>query len=63
MPKWDDLKLQAKLKVFRNVTGNVPGSEDENNDCPRLSELEERIVGLLGDDLVFGIQGGVDTQC
>jgi hypothetical protein len=59
--KLPDKKNATQLKAFRNVTGNVPESEDENNDCPRLSELEERIVGLLGDDIVIGIQGGVDT--
>jgi hypothetical protein len=65
--KWDDLKLKAKRKTNRlrgnrNETGNLPLSGDEDQGSEALTEMEERIAGLLGDDLVYGIEGGIDTD-
>ncbi|XP_064628052.1 myb-related transcription factor, partner of profilin-like [Lineus longissimus] len=61
--KWEDLKQKAKKKGYeemkkRQVTGNVPFSDDGENSGDGLNDTEEKIIGLLGVDLVCGLEGG-----
>ncbi|XP_064651370.1 uncharacterized protein LOC135502462 [Lineus longissimus] len=69
--KWDDLKLNAKKKASKKtrsvaVTGNLPLDDPSSGDnCASgggmscsLNDMDERIVGLMGNDLVQGIDGG-----
>ncbi|XP_064619442.1 nuclear apoptosis-inducing factor 1-like [Lineus longissimus] len=59
--KWADLKLQAKKKAAKlrkrfQATGNLSsdnGDDDDDDDVTHLTEIEERIVGLLGIDTVI----------
>lgn len=59
--KWDDLKCSTKKKAARiwrerGITGNVP-----LEDIPELTEMERRILSIIGAEMVQGIPGGVDT--
>jgi Myb/SANT-like DNA-binding domain len=58
--KWVSMRSLAKGKAGtlnreRAMTGGGLGEGEE------LSELEERIVGSLGKEVVFGLAGGFDT--
>ncbi|XP_064632852.1 uncharacterized protein LOC135491119 [Lineus longissimus] len=37
------------------------GDDDDDDDVTHSTEIEERIVGLLGIELINGIDGGIDT--
>ncbi|XP_064643096.1 nuclear apoptosis-inducing factor 1-like [Lineus longissimus] len=57
--KWDDMKSKVKQEaVYVKKDGNVP-LEDA---IPQLTELEERIAGLIGTKIIEGIPGGIDTE-
>ncbi|XP_064639410.1 nuclear apoptosis-inducing factor 1-like [Lineus longissimus] len=61
--KWDDMKSKVKqkavyVKKMLSKTGNVP-LEDA---IPQLTELEERIAGLIGTEMIEGITGGINTE-
>ncbi|XP_064631619.1 nuclear apoptosis-inducing factor 1-like [Lineus longissimus] len=60
--KWEDMKQKAEKTGYeemkkRQVTGNVPFSDDGENSGDGLNDTEEKIIGLLGVDLVCGLQG------
>ena len=60
--KRDDLKSRTKKKAGDqkrdlNKTGAGEASEDLD-----LSDIEHKIIDLIGNTVVFGIAGGLDTQ-
>lgn len=59
--KWDDLKSRTKKKASdhkKNIIG-TGGGEPPADD---LSEIEQKIIDLIGNTVVYGITGGIDTQ-
>ncbi|XP_064639555.1 nuclear apoptosis-inducing factor 1-like [Lineus longissimus] len=62
--KWEDLKTRTKrkatgIKKTVNETGNVPLKDTP---VEQLTDVENRIVGLLGVIRTQGIDGGIDTD-
>ena len=58
--KWEDLKSRTKAKgVFVNQEQTGTGGGKKLN--VQLTDLERRILGLLGETVIRGLPGAVDT--
>ena len=58
--KWDDIKSRTKKRANEiKKDGNKTGGGEMN--ARSLTELEELIISIIGDKLVYGIKGAIDT--
>ena len=57
--KWEDVKSLVKKKAAERAreTSKTGGGTSS----VKLDALEEKILGMIGESLVGGVQGGVDT--
>ncbi|XP_064639783.1 nuclear apoptosis-inducing factor 1-like [Lineus longissimus] len=61
--KWHDLKSKAKQKAAKiNVLTKRTGNKPLGDDVSELTQLEQRIVGLIGVEMIQGIATGMDTE-
>lgn len=59
--KWEDLKTRTKKKASetKKEMGKTGGGEVEGDSA--LTETELRIIGIIGETLVYGLKDGMDT--
>jgi hypothetical protein len=61
--KWDDMKTRTKKKASElKKKRNATGGGDPPDPTETLTEIEMKIVAIIGETIIHGIEGGMDSE-